>query len=892
MGVHYPVSEGSYRIYYSDDATWSQGTAHAAGWNHPSRVIYKQTGAKDTVSFFISKGSSITMKFQYAETIDDNGVIDWSDVASGTINLSAYNDVITEAGVYNFITEQTESSISVVKVEPYTGNYYIRTDCVGSTKWSNYKAADHQMTYTEFSKSRETNTFGELFTHYYAHWCPRGTNVKFVIANDYSMCVSDTLVQDVDNPYDNIYPENDPYRPGELKAESYDWSGNITSDATSDRYSANIRFMYNEETNKISRAYVSSATNTTRKFLVLRSDTKFKNGDGSTLSGSGETSDGSVHEAIFQDNQDWIYEREIKLKPGQKFKLYASYAQVTPSENGSQYFRGNYDSNDWEDSDNYIEIIGGSGDTCKARVIYDFKTNRLVAAYMPEGAQTGTVAINADLMLIREHQGEATQLTFTTNESKLTEVKSVYGVMRFNRWILNNRQYPNDHDKDHSDTNSGPSADLIARYHPYLDAGSQKSVSERALYWISFPFDVNLSEVFGFGTYGTHWIIEYYKGDERAQQGYWADNDEGFWDYIWDRRGVTLKAGKGYVLALELDLMKEDNGSFWSNGIQQVELFFPSASSTTGTIMQTDVDVTFPSYQYDPALHPTHHDDRTIADSHWNIIGVPSYANYGSTLNDEGGTVTWQPLPTATNLPYLYEWNSNDNTYTIQSGTTYPFKAMHAYYVQYHGTLHWTLASANSPSSIVARRTYAEQPQNVEFRLELAQNEKMIDQTFVKLSNDEEVSAGFAFNEDLAKEFNAGKANIYTLIGTEPTAGNTMPMSEQTTVVPVGVKIATTGDYTFAIPSGTSGVGVTLVDLETGVRTNLALFDYNIALEAGDYTDRFVLEISPIQHTPTDFENVQGDDVQGTKVRKVLIDNVLYIIRDGKVFDARGAIVK
>ena len=275
------------------------------------------------------------------------------------------------------------------------------------------------------------------------------------------------------------------------------------------------------------------------------------------------------------------------------------------------------------------------------------------------------------------------------------------------------------------------------------------------------------------------------------------------------------------------------------------------------------------------------------------MIGVPSYANYGTTLTSDGSTtVTWA-TPTNADLPYLYEWNMVDNTYTVQTGTTYPFQSMHAYMVQYHGDLYWSMASATPPvSPIVARRMYAEKPQNVEMRLELSLNEKMVDQTFVKLSDDENVSVGFAFDEDLSKEYNANKANIYTVIdGNTPAAGNTLPVSDETTIVPVGVKIATDGDYTFAMPDGTSGIGVTLIDNETGIRTPLGLTDYTVSLEAGTYDDRFALEISPVKGTATGVEEVTGDGLQ-VGARKVMIDGIMYIVKDGKVFDAHGARVK
>ena len=860
IDVDYPIASNDYRIVYNDRVKWSSNTAHTASWYHPSDIIRQiENGAtepkKDTASFFISKaaGANASMKFQKA-SVTGEGVITWTDVASGTITIPSS---VTESGVYNFIVSQPVGggSIALEKVEPYTGSYYIRTDCAGSTKWDSYKATDHQMTFSDYTKAHEG------FTHYYAHWAERGTNVKFVIANDYSPFVSDTLTKDVDIDFKNM----DEY--GTLNSEG----GGVVP--YQDRYSANIRFMYNEQTNKLSRAYLASSTDVSKKFLVMRGNSAASKGhifteDGKELTDAagGRVAELDEYEMNFADDQNFIYETVIKANPTALVKLYANYCGI------SQEFKG--DLTDDFDTDHAVEILGGTyaADTKeKMRIVYDFKTNRLVCAWLPSGDITGDLDINADVMIIREHQGDAQQIKFTTNESKLDEVKTVYGVMRFNRWTLNNK------DKSTHDP-----------------VGDPKSQYERALYWISFPFDVNLSDVFGFGSYGEDWIIEYYDGAARAAEGYWIDSP-GFWRYVWPAQRATFKleAGKGYVLALDLDRMKDNNTNFWTNNIEQIELFFPSATEA-GSIKETEAIISVAEHEctIDRRTDKSVYDidkDRTKADSHWNMIGVPSYANYGTSLTSNGSTVvTWNSTPYTQNLPFLYEWNMVDDSYTVQSGTTYPFKSMYAYMVQYHGDLYWSLASA-TPSSIIARRAYAQAPQEVEFKLELQQNEQMVDQTFVKLSDKEEVSANFNFDEDLCKEFNRGKANIYTIAETYiPVAGNILPLSEQTTLVPVGVKTNADGDYTFSMPNGTDGVGVTLIDGVTGERTNLALTDYTVSLEKGTYDQRFVLEISPIEHTTTAIENSEKTDASNNVCKK-LIDGVLYIIKDGKVFDARGA---
>ena len=836
IDVDYPIASGDYRVYYSDNATWSQGAHTKDSWYHPSHSIAKATteAKKDTVSFYIPKGDGIshTMKFQKV-SVDLEGNVSWTDSVGGGITIPSS---ITESGIYNFIFSQPAggATISLEKVEPYTGNFYIRTDCAGNTKWDSFKNLDHQMTYSDYADAYSG------YSHYYAHWVTSGTNVKFVIANDYSMCISDTLIGDYGTTIANI--------------------SNIGALNSAD---ANIRFMWNQATNKISRAYIGGSSNISDRFLVLQGDAKMydENGRPLTDAGGGKISDLNDYEMNLIDDQNFVYERTIQVNASARAKLTAEYNDEV------QYFKGSAGA---FGEGTTVQLLGGTYDAEKKyamRIVYDFKTNRLVTAYVPSTTVEDTISINADLMIVREHQEEGQQLRF--NEGALEDVKTVYGVMRFNRWTLNNKE-----------TTVGHSV-----------VGDPKSAYERALYWISFPFDVNLSDAFGFGTYGTHWIIQEYNGAKRAAEGYWADS-EGFWEYIWDRRGVTLKAGKGYVLALDLDLMKDNNTDFWSNNIEQVELFFPSTGNIGG-ISATNVTTEVESHECTIGPRPGLTDDRTKKDSHWNMIGIPSYANYGTSLKTgaSGSVITWNENPETDDLPFLYEWNMVDDTYTVQSGTTYPFKSMHSYMVQYYGNLYWTLASA-TPAS-VARRTYAEKPQNVEMRLELSKSEKMVDQTFVKLSNDENVSAEFAFGEDLIKEFNANKANIYTFIGTEQVAGNSLPLNmEQTTTVSVGVKIVTNGDYTFSMPDGTEGIGVTLIDNVTGARTSLSALDYTIALTAGTYDNRFTLEISPVRPISTDLEAVTGDGLQVTGARKIMIDGILYIVKDGKMFDARGNVVK
>jgi len=880
-GVHYPVAANDYRVVYNDRVAWSQGTAHSASWYHPSRAIEKKDGAEDIVSFYVSKevGASASMKFQYASSVSGEGVVTWSDVDGGSISLSD----ITESGVYNFYLSQAAGSITVDSIRPYTGQYYIRSQAV-TGGWDNYRVgSDHKMTYSEFSESA-ANTFGEKFSHYKAKWCPRNTNIAFTIANDYSMCITDTLKQDVGNPYSNTDAEGTLNNDGD--------GGHSGSNAYLDPNSANVRFMWNRKTNKISRAYVASSTSTEARFLVLQgsgtANANIFDGNGDALSADPP----GANATLLRDDQNWIYEITVQANPSALVKLYANYKGQT------QYFRGTSAAG-FVKGTSAVELLGGTSSSSKysVRVVYDFKTNRLVTAWQPTGSTeeiNGELDINADVMVIRSHHEPAQCITFANDESALNGVKTVYGVMQFNRWILNNREHPEDDTPEHC-------ADLsaIATHHRPLAIGDQKSIYERSHYYISFPFDVKLSDVFGFGQYWNEWYIEWYDGLTRAKNGYWIDSPSN-WKYVTPEEKDTfvLKANQGYILGLDMDYMQATDFSFWSNKNTTIELYFPSTVSLE-TLKSTQVTIpalnTIEGDPYRCTINRENGDDgdRRIKDSYWRCIGVPSFNIYNSALKDGAGNMIewkdnyeWKEDDAA--FPFIYLWNKADNTITPQATSEFSFQPMHAYLVQNGGEIVWTAVSAK-PSSIVARQRNTE-PEEYNWRLELQQNNQMIDRTYIRMKDLESVTDGFDFGQDMSKEFNKKRSAIYSFIGTEKVAANSMTVhTDQTTIVPLGLDIKSAGEYVISLPEGTNGVGVVLVDSITGTRTNLGLMDYEVSLTAGKIDNRFFLEISPIVQTPTDVEAVSD---QHSAVRKVMIDGILYIVKDGQVFDARGSRVK
>lgn len=845
VSLEFPLDLNDYRVVYNGKIKTTAGSKT----DHASNFIRHLTSAgtkKDIVSFYVT-GSDWTLRLQKCTNLNP---LTWENQGSA---ISAATFGSPAQGVHNFEVKQvhngTTNTVTITYIEPYKGNYYIRTD-VASGGWEAFKTTpDNKMEYSDYSKEHSG------YDYYHCHWTPTGKNVRFCVANDYSQNVSETMTNG-DSPFNW---ENLPYQ-------------------------ASVRFMYNSNTNVIGRAYINGSSEEGEAIYLWLQGTSAATSRILNTSGSPFTD----NKVKFGDDGNWIYSIDLKAEEAARIKLICNYRFSNTDH--WQYFKGT--SAAWSNAST-AEILGGTSTSSNhlIRVIYDFKTNHLVSAWLADGDNVTTPkAINTSVMVIREHQEDAKQITFTST-GKLTSVDTVYCVMQFNKWTINNKSKTGAH----------------SALSPSL------STHERGLYWVSFPFDVKLNDVFGFGEYGTNWIIEYYDGKGRAEKGFWAESPVN-WKFVYPSEKATfvLNANEGYVLALDLETMTESS-KVWEY-VENVSLYFPS-STAVGNIIKKDVSVTIDQTGYECTINRTVDAnnnptglpadyDRRIRDSYWHCIGVPSFANntHGikndAFIKDASDEYYYPSTWSAANLPFYYKWNPATNAIAPYStGSSLEFKAMNSYLVQYSGTsLSWSSVTTPSASSIVRRKAKMEDIHFAEFKLELMQGEENVDHTFVRLTDNEEATTDFEFGQDLCKEFNK-KSNIYTLIGDLQVAGNSMPLEyEKTTLVPVGVKIVADGEYTITMPEGTNGIGVTLIDNELQTRTNLALMDYAVTLPAGDHNERFVLEISPIEQTTTSVETVNGANgdaaLNGEKVTgvcKKLIDGVLYIVKDGKVFDARGA---
>ena len=586
-----------------------------------------------------------------------------------------------------------------------------------------------------------------------------------------------------------------------------DIHGNIQEDA-------NIRWSWNMVNNEIARAYIQG---------TWKKDGNEGEQNRNLVVNYKPSSEGAV-EDLLDDSGDWIYQKDFPVKVGSHLNSLTAQYPVTTGP--TQTFASNLDMLTGDPAVNDKDY--------KVRILYDFKINKTLVALVPN-ANEASIAI--DVVIERINQDEATQVLAPiayTNNQRSGEGSTVYGVMSF--------------DKSHL-------------------TGQSLSSQQKLTYWISFPFDVKLSEIFGFGEVGDYWMIKYYDGKDRAAKGLYDDNT--FWKFI-TNRNYTLKANQGYVLALNKKVMDANSPIFTNT--TRISLYFPSKEKLLNIDTDyTQTTCTIPEYTC-TITSPT---DRRTKDSNWNFIGVPSFANKNRNTTNE-------------NLMYFYDYDYQTDTYSValNNRKENTFKSMFAYMVQFAGIIDWSTLASNGSQGLAAKKT-----DNVEkhvLRIELQQNNTKVDQTYIQLE-DEEVTAMFDMNYDLTKLFNS-KTNIYSLIpsDTDPiqVAANVMPIEE--TIIPLGIKLDAAGEYTFAMPDGTDGIVVELIDYEANTTTNMLLDNYTVNLGKGTFENRFALHVKP-NKTTTSIVDVNTNT---TGVKKYLIDGILYMQKDGVLYDAQGKLVR
>ncbi len=768
---------------------------------------------EDTLSFYAASGS--TVDFHAGGNPPTN-------VYSSSIAPFFGSGQALEGKVGGVFTARTNGS-GLTDIDVFDGDYHIHVNAKTRNYLNAGGVSKEGTTGTQFIKFDKSALFGDIYDHYWVDW--------FLGSGDSEG--EQSVIATVGNKYNANLA-------GILGADEFAPKG-MTQSA-----GGNVRYAYNPETNYFARAIVSAAGDQIKIAGLAADSVQVYNGSSYEYATPGS-------EKSFTDATYWNYQIKAKVRG-------TSHANVTTKYGGGTQTLASEK-----------KLMGGEkGTQYDVEVTYDFKTNRLIAAWTPPDEALNDISLESNLILERE-EDDAPQVLNINSGKALTNISQIYMVMKFTKenWA----------DASRTITGGG-----------YTDA----------YYWISLPYDCNISDIFGIPDYGTKWVIQTYHGDYRARDGWWAETTS--WWYNLGRDGV-MKANQGYVIRLT-NLAASGNPFEPGGTITTLRLYFPSAKTdlTLGRLGEATT-TTVPEHECTkwrqndtvPAKgegNPKY--DRRVIDSNWNIIGSPSF-NTAKITNPAGWTTNNYPSSGSDSLKaeapafkYFYTWAADrDPKYVAVDATNRSFQATHAYLVQYAGTITWTKFDDSNPLVGIKKAPAQNNEQSGEqtLKLVLKRNGEQADVAYISRMA-EGATEGYDLNLDLSKLLSASGDNLYTFAGYYKMAGNCLP--DTVSSVPVGVQLAHSGEYTFALPDGSNGIGVVLVDKATDTRTNLGLTDYTVALEAGTYNNRFSLELSPMSPTPTDVKEITGDGTLVEGARKVLMDGTLYIVRDGKVFDARG----
>ena len=595
-----------------------------------------------------------------------------------------------------------------------------------------YGAVTHNPDTTDVMSQFENISSSEFYNHYWVRWIDgdneHQTNTYATVGNAINHCLAERKVD---------YPV----------------------------YCANVRFAYNPSTNYFSRTFLAGSNNS--DFLKIYGESvKDAKNIGSAIK--------------FNDGSDWVYQVGIVVnEPPADVAIVANFDGKTTyllSERGSEI--------------DHLEILGPRTENltnAPFEIVYDYKTNRVIAAWTPNLSTpiSTQLRVDADLLLTRNatNSSNMPMLQFTNN-GEATVLRRIIMAIEMNR----NELFTD-------------------------DAGHSVKGDSSRLFQITLPYEADLTSIFGLSDYGQKWVIQDYKGEVRSKIGWQGDNSD-FWATLMWSKGTKLRKGRGYVLAIDLDY---DHDFKTIGSIAKKTLYIPSPYNAEGYV----IDGKAPAASMYSELKCTK-PGRGPYDSDWRCIGAPSF--YPVDIQAEG-------------LEYYYKWKGTHNSYQpIEIADEPTLQPTRNYIIQYSGLANWSLPTDAGSSAPLRRILGSESPTN-NYRIDLTYDSVEADRTYLKLS-----AAGtdtYVIGSDLLKMFAYDEPQIFTVTRQDELAAN--HVSDTTTRVLLGVSLPEAGEYGLRLREGGQRKAMMLFDAQEQVYADLAEGDYTFFGQAGKDTERFVL---------------------------------------------------
>ena len=789
---------------------------------------------------------------------------------------------------------------TIKDVAVYDGDFYLYAQCERAnetedgvttihhssihTSYANTSAADRERSkFIAFNPDRTREN--EYYNHYWVEWLVPGQDIRATVGNQYNSNLSVYLGADKFTTEAGVIPNDMP--------------------GTEDQHGYNVRFIYDNYSNMFERNVMEGSTNSTAElYLTMYSPSSapiYNKATGTT--DADKYLDGSP--AFFIDASNWAYQSDVYVDKLSEITIVSGIYKNDLSKYGENYPLGITD----EDMPKSVRVLSDestSGKRWKTRLIYDYKTNKIVVGWLVDDDEIDDVIIlDGNMMIERVENGSSSdwnakadiaQLTMGDN-GQVQKVKNIYTVLELtkNSWRNSN---------------------------PY------------GVFWLSLPYDCHVNDIFGLDGYSNDgylngsskkWFVTRYRGDLRAQIGWWKDISS-FWESQWQNYTLPngelsddiIPANEGFCLMVQLT----DTDFPEIGGVNRLRFFFPSRNETEEyfNIEKETVTNTYDPMIYDKTQH-AQTEDRTKKDSNWRCFGVPGYKQM--TVTAEGTGLSDYTDRPSTNTMFFYDYDftkgsvnsagsSASARYSITSASGYNFLPTYGYMMQFAGTLTWTGSSAAS-RSVAARRSEAKANRMIELQLipQADNNDQTeadaytawTDRTYINLT--ENATNDYDMSMDMMKVMNSTD-NLYTYSHKGSTqderemeyAANNLPVEDA--IVPLVLDIKSRSEYQLTINNANSlnGVDVVLVDKVLDKRTPLNSENYTVALEKGKYTDRFELHLQVSE--PKDEDENQGqttslDDAQAdfkvTYADGKLILSGIENTSLMEMFDATGKLV-
>lgn len=501
-----------------------------------------------------------------------------------------------------------------------------------------------------------------------------------------------------------------------------------------------------------------------------------------------------------------------------------------------------------------------------------------------ENTTVHDVTVNAGSTLLVDKAGESTGATLTMSSGKLT-LRGGWTTIGGDSKYDMPRVYIN------------PLSSLAktnTTINLYMDIF--KSEDGKHYYPFAVPFAVAVNDVkyvdptlAAAAVYNKHYVIKRYNGAKRAENGTGDSN----WEVV--PAGSILKPGEGYIItavavggkAQLVVPMKNVTNSWLALGEQATV-----SDSTKNVIKVTAHTGTATAGGGANNRHKG-----------WNMVGVPFMSCYTSGTDMYSGVGSADlmsgRMELSGDVSDPYAWETSDVVYVsvpthdfseyIQTDiTTAQLVPGWSFFIQVGTTGNLTFLTTKQAESS-STPLYAPQREIspiVKTGIVLTGGEKSDNTTLIisdKYSSDYEVGA------DLEKMFGNGfTLAAYSITNGTMLAFNAMSTEDAKQLIPIGVRLPADGEYTFALNSRYADADIErldLIDYETGTVTNLLMCDYTFTATSCQNDERFALNVVTMQKVATGHDQLQTD-VDGA--RKIIMDDKLFIIRDGLLYDATG----